>query len=128
MRYGKNPRVAFSPDLIAFEELAPDQVFRFENDFVTDLIPRVKQTLASPEFACEYAIGFERIHVGLDHWEDSACFSEFLLDHVPRDRIEFEKLRKLRDDKSDTSLFHGVFDLSPLDENGSAMETDKFPS
>lgn len=117
--------------MIAFEELAPGHVFRSEGDFVSDLIlPRIKRTLeTSSEFAYECsAIGSERIRVGLDHWEDSARFYEYLPDHVPKDHVEIEKLRKLRDDKSDTWQFHGMFDLTPLDENGKAMVTDKYPS
>lgn len=114
-----------------FEALAPSQVFRSEYDFVNDLVsPRIKRILeSSSEFAYQCsAIGSERIRVGLDHWEDSTRIFESLPDRAPRDRDDIEKLRKLRDDKSDTWLFHGEFDLTPLDQHGKAIQNDMYPS
>lgn len=115
----------------AFEELAPGQVFRSEQDFVHRVVlPRVQQALeSSREFAAECAaIGSDFIRVGLDRWDESDRYYRYLPAQVPQGRTDIDKLRQLRDDKGPTWHFHGVFDLTPVDRDGQALPTDKYPS
>jgi len=108
----------------AFEAFAPGHVFRDEDRFVTELVlPRVKQALqTSSDFAAAFsAMESDRFVLKADRYEDSDYLYHDLPTGVPTDRPAVDVLRSLREDKGDTWLFRGVFDVHPADAAGNIV-------